>query len=255
MPLSLSTLTRLEKIAADNGFDLSHACEGDWLAFSSTQCPLRLWLTSLGDTVFIAALSQAHVARALSEHGTPLASPHPTGATAARAVTSIAALYALVRRAFQLSRTLPNELLRSFTERTASLPRSTEREQLVIARVGQEVFRDGLLEYWERRCAVTGLSETTLLRASHIKPWAECETDAERLDVFNGLLLAPHLDAAFDRGYITFDDDGMVQIASKLSASDRAILGLSDAQSVRLTSIAAGHRDYLAWHRSRVFLL
>ncbi|MDC0682621.1 HNH endonuclease signature motif containing protein [Sorangium atrum] len=50
---------------------------------------------------------------------------------------------------------------------------------------------------------MTGLAVPALLRASHIKPWADCETDAERLDVYNGILLAPHLDAAFDRGFIT----------------------------------------------------
>jgi hypothetical protein len=51
---------------------------------------------------------------------------------------------------------------------------------------------------------VTGLAITELLRASHIKPWAARDTDAERLDVFNGLLLAPHCDALFARGFITF---------------------------------------------------
>jgi len=60
-----------------------------------------------------------------------------------------------------------------------------------------------LLDLWEGRCAVTGLAVPELLRASHIKPWADCETDAERLDVYNGFLLAPHLDAAFDLGFIT----------------------------------------------------
>ncbi len=253
MPLSLTTLTRLEKVASDNGFDLAQATEGEWLAFSSTQSPLRLWLTSLGDTVFLAALSQAHVARALHDHGTPLGSPLPPAALAGRTVTSIPALHNLVRRAFQLSKTLPNELYRTFVERTLALPRSTEREQLVIARVGQDLFREGLLAYWEQCCAVTGLSETALLRASHVKPWADCATDTERLDVFNGLLLAPHLDAAFDRGYITFDDAGRVQIASRLSPSDCDVLGLSSALSLR--RIEDGHRDYLAWHRVRVFLV
>lgn len=47
-----------------------------------------------------------------------------------------------------------------------------------------------------------------LLRTSHTKPWADCDTDAELLDVLNGLPLASHLDAAFDRGFITVADDG-----------------------------------------------
>jgi putative restriction endonuclease len=77
---------------------------------------------------------------------------------------------------------------------------SAARERLLVHRVGQDVFRAGRIDYWEGRCAITGLGVVELLRASHIKPWAACDLDAERLDVLNGLLLAPHLDAAFDRG-------------------------------------------------------
>jgi len=52
-----------------------------------------------------------------------------------------------------------------------------------------------------------------LLRASHIKPWAACASDAERLGVFNGLLLAPHLEAAFDQGFISVSDAGNVLVS------------------------------------------
>src|ERR1019366_1887524 len=108
------------------------------------------------------------------------------------------------------SRTLPDELLTQFAKKTATMPRSTEAERLVVQRVGQDVFRGGLLDYWDGPCAATGLAVTELLRASHIKPWAKCDSDAERLDVFNGLLLAPHLDAVFDAGDMTVADDGEV---------------------------------------------
>jgi putative restriction endonuclease len=60
------------------------------------------------------------------------------------------------------------------------------------------------MEYWGGRCPITGLEQPELLRASHIKPWADCATDAERLDVFNGLLLGAHIDAAFDSALISF---------------------------------------------------
>jgi predicted restriction endonuclease len=107
------------------------------------------------------------------------------------------------------------------------------------------------MEYWEGRCAITGLAVPELLRASHIKPWAACETDAERLDVFNGLLLAPNLDAAFDRGLLTFSDAGAPVVSAKLGDSDRAALGLSEA--LQPLPLAAGHQRYLLWHRSKVF--
>ncbi len=46
-------------------------------------------------------------------------------------------------------------------------------------------------------------------------PWADC-TDAQRLDVYSGLLLSALWDAAFDRGLISFADDGTVLAVSLL---------------------------------------
>ena len=99
---------------------------------------------------------------------------------------------------------------------------------------------------------MTGLAVPELLRASHIKPWADCESDAERLDVYNGFLLAPHLDAAFDRGLITVaDDDGALVVSDALDADAQATLGLD--QPLRACGLAERHRRYLRWHRERVF--
>ena len=175
----------------------------------------------------------------------------PRGAAGALAVSDIAALHRLLRRAFQLSRTLPDALLRVFEDETANLPRATEAERLVVRRIGQDVFRRGLLEYWDGRCAVTGLDVPELLRASHIKPWADCGADAERLDVFNGLLLAPHLDAAFDAGFITIADDGIVLVATALPPCARSLLGLDRALKVR--GLRRTHEHCLPWHRARIF--
>ena len=156
-----------------------------------------------------------------------------------------------MRRAFQLSRTLPDELLRIFQSQTGTLPRSTEVERSIIQRVGQDIFRRGLLEYWDSRCAISGLAVPELLRASHIKPWAVCENDAERLDVFNGFLLAPHLDAAFDAGFITVAEDGEILLSQVLGKEARELLGLN--RPMRLRGLTDEHRRYLAWHRRSLF--
>src|SRR3954470_10661047 len=110
MPIAPAFRTRLEKAAADNGFDLELAPEGDWIGFASSHAPLRVWLTVLGDALFLAAVSQPNVARALADHGSPFVSPLPAGACGARGVTDFAALHRLLRRAFLLSRTLPDAL-------------------------------------------------------------------------------------------------------------------------------------------------
>lgn len=251
MTLSPLTRTRLEKAATDNGFDRALAPEGDWLVFASTQCPLRVWLNAFADAVLLAAFSQRDVARALGEHGVAMAAPMPKGAAGGRAVPDVPALHRLLRRAFQLSRALPNELFHAFERQVAALPKTTEAERLVVERVGQSLFRDGLLDLWEGRCAITGLAVPALLRASHVKPWAACESDAERLDVYNGLLLAPHLDAAFDQGFITVQDDGAVVVSAALDAGARGVLGLE--RPLRARGLADGHRAYLPWHRERVF--
>jgi putative restriction endonuclease len=246
-----ATATRLEKAAIDNGFDLELARVGDWLAYSSTHAPLGVWLTADDAGVVAVALSRGDVATALGDYGAPAGGVLPTGAVTARTVPDVSELHRLLRRAYQLARTLPHELLHVFGQKTAALPRTTEAERLVVQRVGQDIFRTGLMDYWECRCAITGLAVPELLRASHIKPWADCETDAERLDVFNGLLLAPHLDAAFDRGFITVADDGAVAVSGKLPMGASMLLGLDHV--LRLDRLEDGHRRYLAWHRKHVF--
>ena len=249
--LTAVTITRLEKAATDNGFDFGLEHAADWLSFGSSQTRVRIWLTAMGDSGFLAAASRADVLDGLADLGVASADRLPSGAAGALVVGDIAALHRLLRRAFQLSRTLPDGLLHVFETETANLPRTTEAERLVVQRVGQDIFRRGLLEYWDGRCAITGLDVPDLLRASHIKPWADCDTDAERLDVFNGLLLAPHLDAAFDSGFITVADDGTVLLSDALPSDARESLGLD--RSLKIGGLHRAHERYLPWHRSRIF--
>lgn len=170
--------------------------------------------------------------------------------------SDIDALATLLRRAAELSLALPDEAARTFRERAASeldrlADKGTEVERLVRQRVGQDVFRDALLDYWDGACAVTGLALPDVLRASHAKPWAECATDEERLNAFNGVLLAAHLDALFDRGLIGFDAGGELVIASQVTADHRAALHLDPG--LRLRWVAPEHLPFLQWHRDHVF--
>lgn len=249
-PLTPMRITRLSQIATSAGFDLERGPEGGWLHFESSQCPLRIWLASVGDDVFIAALSMDHVVRALEGYAL-IKAPLPPEAAGGRSASNLDALYTLLRRAFQLSRSLPNEPLHTFQARIASMPKKTEVERLQIVRVGQDIFRQALLDYWQGRCAITGLAIPALLRASHSKPWSDCESDAERLDVYNGLLLAPHFDALFDRGFITVADDGALIHSPRLDEEARIALGV--APTHRVVGLREQHTAYLRWHRERVF--
>lgn len=155
----------------------------------------------------------------------------------------------LLRRAWDLSRSLPNALKKRF-EVAVQAASITEREATVRQRIGQSLFREGLMALWGGRCAITGLAVPELLRASHAKPWADA-TDAERLDVFNGLLLAAHLDAAFDAGLICLSAQGQVACSPRLTDQAITLLGLAAAAKVPLMP---AHGPYLAWHREKVFL-
>jgi putative restriction endonuclease len=250
-PLPLIARTRLEKAAHDNGFDRALGAEGQWLVFESSHARGRLWMTEWAGSHPIAAFSHPGVVHALADHGVAASHPMPAEAAGARSVNGYDQLHALLRRAMSLSRTLPDALWERFGEQIATMPQTTEAERLAVQRVGQNVFRQGLLDLWGNRCAISGLAVPALLRASHAKPWKDCATDRERLDAHNGLLLAAHLDAAFDSGLITLEDDGRVIVSAKLDEAARGILGLGGPARVR--GLAVGHRVYLAWHRERVF--
>lgn len=124
----------------------------------------------------------------------------------------------------------------------------TEREAIIQSRIGQGPFRLDLINYWSG-CAVTGCKSIEVLRASHIKPWRE-SSHRERLDVYNGLLLIPNLDEAFDKGMIGFADDGRIIISSFLNHEDAVKLGTYADMSI--DKLDKRHCDYLEYHRNQV---
>jgi hypothetical protein len=121
----------------------------------------------------------------------------------------------------------------------------TTRKELRDARRGQGKFRKDLDERWGDACAVTGCSVRDLLRASHVKPWRSSD-HVERLDPANGILLMANIDILFDKGYVSFDDDGRMLTSSRLSAVQKRLLGLPGNLKKRPTS---SERRYLAYHR------
>lgn len=114
----------------------------------------------------------------------------------------------LLSRAAALAQSLPNQAELDYEaavqKKLTRLPlNGTEVECMVWQRIGQNAFRKAMLDYWGNVCSVTVIAVPEVLRASHAKPWANCDSDAERLEVFNGFLLTANLDALFDRCLIT----------------------------------------------------
>jgi len=140
----------------------------------------------------------------------------------------------------------------------------TVRKSVINARRGQGKFRSNV-EAIERACRLTAITNPTLLIASHIKPWRLCDTAQERLDGMNGLLLTPDADLLFDRGFVTFENDGGVRVSPRMDRLDLKRLGLDTLELERLgfgDAVASWHQrglaerqqGYMAYHREQVFV-
>lgn len=124
----------------------------------------------------------------------------------------------------------------------------TERDQLIKARIGQSEFKSGLLSR-ELKCKLCGVKDERFLIASHIKPWSH-SNHYERLDLDNGFLLCPNHDALFDKGYITFENDGKLLISSLLDDETKLFLNITENLRIDLNE---KQQEYLSWHRESLY--
>ena len=163
------------------------------------------------------------VAAALRQGAVPAAEPRPTGLGSEEAWAEIEA-----------------------DPQSAALS-ETGRRRLVNARLGQGGYRTRLLKLWRGRCALSNCKVQAALVASHAKAWSE-SSNQERLDEFNGLLLSASVDRLFDRGLISFDDDGGLLVSPEVSDEDLTSMGVR--RDMRLSAVHPRHRPYLKSHRS-----
>jgi hypothetical protein len=245
-PPSFVVRTELQKAAWDNGYRLDRGTDAAWQRYASTTAPGDIWLggASAHGPWFL-SIAHAGAAEELARtQGSDIAGP----GRITFVFRTLTELRHTVDRVYKLAVSLPTAPLERFRAKTAGLPRATEAERNVVQRIGQDIFRDALLDYWGGRCPLTGITEAELLRASHIKPWAEC-SDEERLDVHNGLLLSALWDAAFDKGLVSFADDGTPLASKRLSEIARRALRFENAYPIPYLRDA--HWANLAAHRQR----
>ncbi|MGA0543600.1 HNH endonuclease [Neotabrizicola sp. VNH66] len=244
-PQSFVVSQECQKVAWQNGYRRALGETDGWARYGSTTAKGTVWLAAGGhDGPWFLALDHLGIVEDLNLPEADMPGP----GLVRYAYPNLTTLYAVMPRVYQLGVTLPDGPLEEFREAVENLPKSTEAERLVIQRVGQDIFRDRLMTYWQGRCPLTGITDPALLRASHIIAWKDCASDAERLDVHNGLLLSALWDAAFDRGLVTFDDDGQPQFSVKLS--DAARLELRWYAPLSLNDKL---RSRLKWHRTSLF--
>lgn len=235
--------TEAQKAAFDNGFRIEHGVEGGWLRYAST--------TARGEIAIAGASPRGPWLLTVAHPGVAAELANGRADDGPFVYFALSDLYAAIARVYRLGISLPDLPLDKFRQKTVALSRATEAERLIVQRIGQDIFRNALLEYWDSRCPMTGIADPALLRASHIVPWAKCSDDAQRLDVHNGLLLSALWDSAFDAGKISFADDGTVLFHPSLKEADRKIL--SCGAVARLAGLTPTHLTNLTRHRMIFF--
>ncbi|MDP2033912.1 MAG: HNH endonuclease [Polaromonas sp.] len=129
---------------------------------------------------------------------------------------------------------------------------ATEKQSIVLARRGQGLFRQRVSSV-ERVCRITRVSQPEYLRASHSKPWRDSNNE-ERLNGENGLLLTPDVDLLFDRGFISFEDNGNVLVSPVADRTAMSKMGLTEELLGNVGAFSQGQRTFLQFHRESVFL-
>src|SRR5208282_3609701 len=141
--------------------------------------------------------------------------------------------------------------IESKIESDRQLP-ETEREALIVARRGQGLFKQRVMQV-ETRCRITGVTNPIHLRASHCKPWRDSSNE-ERLNGENGLLLTPTMDHLFDRGFISFEDSGVLIVSPVADSPSLTRMGVATDRIINVGTFIVGQKQFLDYHRESVLL-
>ena len=108
---------------------------------------------------------------------------------------------------------------------------------------------EGQSNDWSHEGWLVGV-EYTALDSPHIKPWKDC-SDVEKLHGCNGLLLSPHVDHLFDRGWVSFTDEGDLIVTEGLSKGLLETWGIPTELNVG--PFSEKQAEFLDYHRTHVF--
>jgi putative restriction endonuclease len=131
-----------------------------------------------------------------------------------------------------------------------------EVERSVKMRVNQSFFRDTILSSYGFKCCLTGIDIPALLIASHIVPWSK--DPKNRLNPQNGLCLNNLHDQAFDRGYITFDNDLRLVLSKQIIKNKEEYVQKYfkefEGKSLRLPERFVPDEQFIKYHHENIFL-
>ncbi len=140
----------------------------------------------------------------------------------------------------------------------------TEKESLVMSRIGQGKFRRNVIDIWGNgeSCALTFTQIKELLVASHIVPWSKCESNEQRIDGANGILLCAHVDKLFDRHKISFFKQGnryVTKLSKSLDARTLKSLGIESGTELAISRMHMNSQvrfdKYISAHNEKFLTL
>lgn len=233
------------RIAYANGFKIERDNDGAWSKYESNEDLGVVWITVDSQRTWYVGVADRLVAERLIGKRSTISGP----GSLRFQIESIEECEKFIDQVYKISKATPTDPLTLFEKATERLTEQTEEERLVRQRIGQDLLREELLKRYHSTCVLTGIDDRTLLRVSHIKPWAKCASDKERLDTNNCLLLSALWDAAFDSGLVTIDKKGCPVFSNQLKGKSKENLLWS--HPVNLNN---NHLKYLEWHKENVFL-
>lgn len=122
----------------------------------------------------------------------------------------------------------------------------------------RHAFRKYVVAAYNCKCCISGMEISTLLRASHIKPFNKCKNTNERTDPRNGLLLNVLYDDAFDKGLITITKDYRIRVSdivkeySDNNFTKESIISL-EGNKIILPRDCYPLPEYIEYHNDMIF--
>ncbi len=132
--------------------------------------------------------------------------------------------------------------------------RVSDQEATVKVRgAAQRTFSNAVRDNYRNKCCITEIKTREVLIASHIIPWAEDENN--RINPSNGLLLSSLIDKAFDKGYISFDNEYKLIISPSVQRDQKLLEYLMEYEGDKIKTHGGELPDdeFLEWHRSNIF--
>ena len=135
------------------------------------------------------------------------------------------------------------------------LHQGKDKLKTIKERVNQSFFRSSILSAYNLKCCITGLNISELLVASHIIPWKE---NIERTNPQNGLCLNNLHDKAFDKGFLTIDQDYKIVLSNSISKSKNQgtidYLTRFQNKKIELPDKFLPSQEFLEYHRKNIFI-